>query len=142
MVDEVAGCTFPDERLRTRFSKLLEDFGHRVGEAIPVALQDWAATKAAYRFFDNPRIDDGTILAGHFAATNSRFAATDGPVLVLHDTTEFSFKRIKPELIGQTCVMPSRFSGGAPRTICRLLMRSSLVVTPTGLRLGLAAVRG
>ena len=31
---------------------------------LPMAGQDWAATKAAYRFFDNTRIDDGVILAG------------------------------------------------------------------------------
>ena len=60
---------------------------------------------------------------------------------MLHDTTEFSFKRIKPELIGQTCAMPSRISGGAPRTMCGILMHSSLVVTPAGLPLGLAAVK-
>lgn len=139
--DEVAGCDFPDERLKTRFAKLLLDFGRRMGRAVPYALQDWAATKAAYRFFDNPRVDEATILAGHFAATSSRFAATDGTVLVLHDTTEFSFQRIKPELIGQTCAIPSRISGGAPRTMCGILMHSSLVVTPAGLPLGLAAVK-
>lgn len=112
-----------------------------MGSAVPCALQDWAATKAAYRFFDNPRIDEATILAGHFAATSSRFAAREGSVLVLHDTTEFSFQRIKPELIGQTCAIPSRISGGAPRTMCGILMHSSLVVTPAGLPLGLAAVK-
>lgn len=87
---EVAGCDFPDERLKTRFARLLQDFDRSIGGAVPAALQDWAATKAAYRFFDNPRIDEATILAGHLAATSARFAATDGPVLVLHDTTEFS----------------------------------------------------
>lgn len=139
--DEVAGCDFPDERLKFRFARLLHDFGRRIGSAIPFAPRDRAATKAACRFFDNPRIDEGTILAEHFATTISRFAATQGPVLVLHDTTEFSFQRIEPELIGQTCAMPSRISGGAPRTMCGILMHSSLVVTPAGLPLGLAAVK-
>ena len=68
---------------------------------MPAACQDWAATKAAYRFFSNPRVDEGVILAGHFAATTARFAATPGPILVLHDTTEFSFTRDNPEAIGQ-----------------------------------------
>ena len=142
---EVAGCDFPDARLKVRFAKLLKELGQRLGEAVPVAAQDWAATKAAYRFFDNPRVDEGVILAGHFAATGARFSATSGLNLVLHDTTEFSFKRAKPDLVGQTCVIPGGLSGGlskgAPRTLCGLLMHSSLVVTPDGLPLGLAAVK-
>ena len=56
-----------------------------------MACPDWAATKAAYQFFDNPRLDDGVILGGHVAATAARFAVVPGSVLVLHDTTEFSF---------------------------------------------------
>ncbi len=62
-----------------------------MGASIPLACQDWASTKAAYRFFSNDRVSEAEILAGHFQATRDRFAATDGPILVLHDTTEFSF---------------------------------------------------
>jgi hypothetical protein len=97
---EVAGCKFQDERLGERFRKLLKQIGSAIGQAIPFACQDWANTKAAYRFFANDRVDEEAILSGHFQATHDRFAATDGYVLVLHDTTEFSFKREKPELIG------------------------------------------
>ena len=49
-----------------------------------------ASTKAAYRFFSNERVDEKEILSGHFQATRDRFHATDGLVLVLHDTTTFS----------------------------------------------------
>ena len=52
-----------------RLGRLLGDLGERIGGTLPMACQDWAATKAAYRFFDNPRIDNGVILAGHAAAT-------------------------------------------------------------------------
>jgi Transposase DNA-binding len=65
---EVDGCEFPDQRLKTRLGKLLGDLGRRTGGTIPAACQDWAATKAAYRSFSNPRVDEGAILAGHFAA--------------------------------------------------------------------------
>lgn len=57
----------------------------------------------AYRFFDNDRVSEADILAGHFQATRERVVASDGPVLVLHDTTEFSCQREKPEAIGITC---------------------------------------
>src|SRR5262245_46336593 len=104
---ELDGGLFPDQRLKARLGKLLSDLGQRIGDTVPTACQDWAATKAAYRFFDNPRVDEGVILAGHFAAT-ARAAATEGPVLVLHDTTEFSFKRNTPEAVGKLSRLKGR----------------------------------
>jgi len=84
------------------------------------------------------------ILAGHFQATRDRFAATDGPVLVLHDTTEFSYTRESKEAIGilyKSCGRKDK--DGRPRlhTLCGILMHSSLVVTTEGLPLGLAAIK-
>jgi hypothetical protein len=65
----------------------------KLGESIPTACQDWGSTKAAYRFFANGAVSEEQILSGHFAATKERIAASDEPVLILHDTTEFSYKR-------------------------------------------------
>src|SRR5215510_4430408 len=135
---ELDGCAFPDRRLKARLGKLLGDLGRRIGGTVPASCQDWAATKAAYRFFDNPRVDEGVILAGHFAATTTRFAATPGTALVLHDTTEFSFTRDTPEGIGQLSFVKGRH---VTHTVCGLLMHSSLVLTTAGVPLGLAAVK-
>src|SRR5262249_34413083 len=55
---ELDGCDFPDQRLKDRLGRLLGDLGRRIGGTIPAACQDWAATKAAYRFFSNPRVDE------------------------------------------------------------------------------------
>lgn len=55
---EVEGCEFSDKRLKTRFGKLLGQLSEKIGAALPTACQDWAATKAAYRFFDNTRVDE------------------------------------------------------------------------------------
>jgi hypothetical protein len=63
---EVAGCKFKDARLGERFGKLLKQIGSAIGQAIPFACQDWANTKAAYRFFSNDRVDEEAILSGHF----------------------------------------------------------------------------
>jgi hypothetical protein len=71
-----------------------------LGQTIPLACQDWSNTKAAYRFLSNGRVDEMAILAGHFQATGERFAATGGPILVLHDTTEFSYTRESRQAIG------------------------------------------
>ncbi|WP_247296258.1 transposase DNA-binding-containing protein [Bradyrhizobium sp. 179] len=131
---EAAGCEFKDERLGRRFCKLLAQIGSDMGQSIPLVCQDWANTKAAYRFFSNERVNEADILCGHFEATRGRVTATKGPILVLHDTTEFSFKREKPDLIGFT-----RKTAG--RTQCGILMHSSLAVTTEGLPLGLAAIK-
>ena len=85
---ELAGCAFADVRLGKRFKSLVARLAEGVGESIPMACQDWAGTKAAYRFFANDRVSEAEILAGHFQATRDRFQATPGMVLVLHDTTE------------------------------------------------------
>ena len=93
---ELAGSTFKDERLGRRLRKLLVQMADAVGAPIPLACQDWANTKAAYRFLSNEAVSEAEILAGHFHATHSRVAATDGPILVLQDTTEFSYKLRDP----------------------------------------------
>ena len=97
---ELAGCRFCDPRLGRRFQKLVGQLATRLGQTIPLACQDWTNTKAAYRFLSNGRVNETAILAGHFQATRERFAATEGPILVLHDTTEFSYTRESKEAIG------------------------------------------
>lgn len=141
---ELAGCSFADERLNKRLRRLLERMEGAVGASIPLACQDWANTKAAYRFFSNDRVSEEEILAGHFQATRSRFAATSGPILVLQDTTEFTFQRERPDGIGITYrVNSGKDKAGRVRmhTVCGLLMHSSLAVTLDGLPLGLAAIK-
>ena len=104
---EIAGCRFADERLGRRLRALLVRMAGAMGGSIPLACQDWAATKAAYRFFANDRVSEGEILSGHFRSTRDRAAGISGPVMVLHDTTEFSYRRRRPERVGQTCRVDS-----------------------------------
>jgi hypothetical protein len=47
---ELGGCQFGDVRLDKRFQALLEQLSAGIGESIPLVCQDWANTKAAYRF--------------------------------------------------------------------------------------------
>jgi transposase-like protein/DDE family transposase len=142
--EEVAESQFADFRLSKRFKLLIERLAEGIGETIPMACQDWANTKAAYRFLSNDRVDEGDILAGHFASTRDRFRATVGRILVLHDTTEFVFQREKIGLIGSTGTTTGGKDKAGRRTavtVCGILMHSSLVVTPDGLPLGVSAVK-
>lgn len=97
---ENSACHFRDERLKKRFRLLLEQFWKNMGQSIPFACQDWANTKAAYRFFSNGHVSEQDILGEHFQATSERFANAQGPILVLQDTTTFSYQRDQPERIG------------------------------------------
>src|SRR5271163_969265 len=141
---ELAGCSFADERLNKRLRKLVAQIGSAMGQSIPLVCQDWANTKAAYRFFSNDRVSEAEILAGHFQSTRDRFAATEGPILVLQDTTEFTFQRERAAPVGITySVNSGKDKAGRYRlhTVCGLLMHSSLAVTTDGLPLGLAAIK-
>lgn len=141
---ELAGCALADERLTRRLRKVLAQVGGAMGQSIPLACQDWANTKAAYRFLSNDRVSEADILAGHFLSTHDRIAAHEGLVLMLHDTTEFSYQRQRPEAIGITkSVNSGKDKQGRLRshTVCGILMHSSLAVTTDGLPLGLAAVK-
>jgi hypothetical protein len=141
--DEVADCDFRDARLQRRFRMLLTQIGSDVGQSIPLVCQDWANTKAAYRFFSNDRVSEVDILSGHFASTRERLAATNSLILMLHDTTEFTFKRDRSDLIGITKTVNKKGKSGwlMPHTLCGILMHSSLAVTTDGVPLGLAAVK-
>jgi len=141
---ELVSSRFCDLRLGRRFRRLVRQLANKLGQSIPLAYQDWTNTKAAYRFLSNPRVNEEAILAGHFQATRERVKAASGPILVLHDTTQFTYARETAEAIG---VLHKSFIGsgkdGRPRqhTVCGILMHSSLAVTAEGLLLGLTAVK-
>jgi hypothetical protein len=141
---ETSECNLGDARLNRRLGVVLEAIGERPGKSLPTAFQDWANTKAAYRFFANDSVSEDKILEGHFAASSQRIRATTGPILILQDTTEFSFKRSSPEKIGFTKVSTGRkLKDGRHQKhmICGLLMHASLAITPEGLPLGLTAAK-
>jgi len=118
--------------------------GCAMGESIPLDCQDWANTKVAYRFFGSGQVSEADIMGGRFQSTHVRFAASGGPILILHDTTEFNYQREQPALIGSAkSVNSERDKAGRLRShiICAILMHLSLAVLTEGLSLGLAAIK-
>ena len=141
---ELVGSEFRDARLSKRLRKLFERLSDGLGESIPLVCQDWANTKAAYRFLSNHRVTEAEILAGHFHATRERCAATGATVLILHDTTEFTYHRADVRAIGIIHRSPIGLDrNGKPRhyIVCGIQMHSSLAVTTDGLPLGLTAMK-
>jgi hypothetical protein len=79
-----------DERLEARLALLAETLAHDPKLSFPEALGDDAELEAAYRFFNNPRVDADAILYPHITASAARLAGHQR-VLAVHDTTEFVF---------------------------------------------------
>jgi hypothetical protein len=135
---ELNGAYFRDVRLGKRLRTLLGLMSNGIGNTIPLACQDWANTKAAYRFFSNPRISEEEILSGHFASTQARVRAVSKPLLVLHDTTEFCYQTANKS-IGLVTRLP--FPSKRRHKFRGFLMHSSLALTTDGIPLGLMAAK-
>src|SRR5258708_16177275 len=132
---ELAGCSLADERLNKRLRKLVAQIGSAMGESIPLVCQDWANTKAAYRFFSNDRVSEADILAGHFQSTCERTIATGGGGLGLPDITEVSYLREGSDAIG----VPKSINRGRDKsgplgaqTVWSILMPSGQAGTSAG----------
>ena len=136
---ETGGFHFRNVRLGKRFKKLLRLMAEGIGESVPYACQDWADTKAAYRFFSNKAVSEAQIMAGHFEATGDRLSQAGPRILMLHDTCGFSFRRdedSKLGLLGRPALAKTK--DGRPKhfTVRGILMHSSLAITLEGLPLG------
>ena len=86
-------------------------------------------------------MSEDEILAGHCAASALRVRTTDGPILVLQDTTEFTFIRTAPERIGTKTSKGRKEEDGRSRqhALCGALMHASLAVIPEGRPPGVGA---
>jgi hypothetical protein len=118
--------------------------GNVLGNHCPRRSRTGRTPRPPTGFFSNGNVSEDKILEGHFAASALRTRATEGPVLILQDTTEFSFKRSAPEKIGFTKVSTGRkLKDGRyqKHAVCGLLMHASLAITPEGLPPGLTAAK-
>jgi len=94
VVKEFEAISLGDQRLNKRASKLLSNLSHQPLNSIPDACKGWAETKAAYRFFDNPKVTSEAILCSHKEATLKR-VKQHKRVFVIQDTTELNYSSQK-----------------------------------------------
>ncbi|WP_338105644.1 transposase DNA-binding-containing protein [Microvirga tunisiensis] len=109
---ELAGCRFQDRRLGQRLRKLLTQMAGAVGGSLPLACQDWANTKAAYRFLSNPKVSEHAILQGHFQATRTRFVRGGGWACFLSGCGKYTYSVYAPEQ-GSTATAHTRLNPSA-----------------------------
>lgn len=88
--DELAGLGLGDARLNRRASRIAQLLAARPDDSFPDQTGDAAELEALYRFLSNARVDPETLLGPHMQLTAAR-AAGAGSVIVIHDTTVFSF---------------------------------------------------
>ena len=87
---EFSGLDLGDTRLDERLLSLADVFAAHPASGINAACQDWAATKAAYRFFDNQKVSSEQVLSPHFQRTVERIQAHKR-VFAIQDTTYLDY---------------------------------------------------
>lgn len=87
---EFGGADLGDVRRDARLVGLARALAERPEVSLPQALEDRAALKAAYRFFDNEEIKARDILAPHIASSVERMRGQP-VILAVQDTTYIDY---------------------------------------------------
>lgn len=127
---EFADVELQDARLNRRCQELAVALGQQPGAYINQACDDWADTKAAYRFFGNTqKVTPAEITAPHQHRTVERMGQYP-VVLAVQDTTFFNYTH-HPQMEGLGEI------GNKKQHQRGFGLHSTLALTPTGVPLGL-----
>ena len=99
IMEEMQTADLRDKRLERRLNRLLDSLSKSSTASIPAACNDRAEMVAAYRFFDNEKVEFENVLAPHIDATCQRVAQQKVALLV-HDTTELDLTRPSSQMQG------------------------------------------
>jgi hypothetical protein len=127
-LEEFAQVNLDDDRLNRRCQKLAATLGQQPTAPINQACEDWAASKAAYRFVANPHVTPGELLLPHSQRTVERMKGHP-VVLAVQDTTFFNFTH-HPATQGLGAI------GTKGQNQRGFGLHSTLAVTPSGQPLG------
>jgi hypothetical protein len=127
--EEFAPVALKEVRLNRRCQVLAGALEQQPMVPLNQACEDWADTKAAYRFMDNPQVSPVAILAPHCQRTVERMKA-HSLVLAVQDTTFFNYTaHPQTEGLGEIGTKEQHQRGFG--------MHTTLALTPDGLPLGL-----
>src|SRR3954454_2648948 len=125
---EFEGVALGDARLERRLIRVVEGLSSQPEYPVNQACEDAAATKAAYRLFDNDKVSAAKILTAHRAKTSRRMGQ-EPVVLAIQDTTFFNLTgHKKTRGLGPIGDRSGKLQG--------LILHSTFAVTPRGLPLG------
>lgn len=132
--EELGNISLGDKRLNNRFLRIASDLSNKPIEPINKACDDWAHTKAAYRFFQNEKASAGKILKPHVEQTHKRILNYPF-VLALQDTTSFNYTgHAKTKGLGK--IGHGSSEEGATKSQ-GFYLHQTLAVAPNGQPLGL-----
>lgn len=129
--DEFAHVNLADARLNSRCQSVAAAMAAQPNVPINQACEDWADTKAAYRFFDNDKVTAARILLPHKQRTMARMSQ-HALVLVVQDTSFLNYTH-HPQTEGTGAI------GTKKQQQSGFVMHSALALTTEGLPLGLVA---
>lgn len=90
IVEEFSGADLGDARLEKRVLKIADTLAAMPDESFPSLASNDSELEALYRFLNNERVEAELVLAPHYRETIRR-ATLEKSVVVIHDTTAFSF---------------------------------------------------
>lgn len=125
---EFGGADLGDPRLTKRLVKISAKFAANPCASIPMACETPDRLKAAYRFFDNDKVNELEIIEPHRQANKARMAG-QAVVLAVQDTTQLDFTH-HPATTGLGMLTDTAHQG--------LFYHPTLLVTPEKVPLGLA----
>ena len=99
IMDELQTADLRDKRLERRLISLLDSLSKSSTASIPAACNDRAEMVAAYRFFDNEKVEFENVLQPHLDATCKR-VARQSIALLVQDTTELDLTRPSSQVQG------------------------------------------
>jgi len=133
--DEFEEVDLGDKRLDSRLVKLCDTLSEAPESPINQACEDWHETKAAYRFFQNGKIDVERIMAAHREKTSAR-AAKHGTILAIQDTSYLVYTH-HPKTTGLGEISLKKGKNKDKIYSRGLVMHTCLAVTDKGMPLGL-----
>ena len=129
VLSEFEGLSHNDTRLDKRFMMITCDAMKNPAAPINQASEDWAATKGAYRFYNNPKVERDKIFEAHQKNTVKRMQEHK-VVLAIQDSCILDYSNHK-KLKGKGPI------GTRQQDMTGYIMHETLVVTPVGTPLGL-----
>src|SRR6266536_1121258 len=115
-----------------RLVQLVEDLAAHPAESVPQSCEDWAATKGAYRFWDNVHVEAAAIRRAHSENTVDRCQGHE-LILAIQDTTDLDYST-HPATRGLGHLQGKRTKGKLPQG---LKVHSVLAASQEGVPLGL-----
>ena len=90
--EEFVDINFTDQRLKSRFFKIIDAFAASPGKSTWAATGSRSSAKAAYRFFSNSEISKDELLDSISRATVEKIKCADAEwILAVQDTTAVGF---------------------------------------------------